>query len=98
MRSETLEDLGERAQTRPRAPIAHGGRAEGREVAKDQRVRFALRTERTPQPSLDGGTTRLPTGSPGAARRNLDQRHEIADGRRERVRIASRPSLGQERT
>src|SRR5205823_7822309 len=58
---------------------------------------FALLPERTAQPTLEGRAERPPAGSPDAARRNLHERHEIANGRGQRVLIASRPSLVQER-
>ena len=67
-RAETLEDFGERAQTRPGPGVAHGGRAERGEVATDQRVGRALLAEGTAQPRLEGCAARLATRSPDAAR------------------------------
>src|SRR5439155_24586992 len=91
--AETLEDLSESAQTRPRARIAHRRRTERREVPKDHRVRRLLPVERTAEPRLGAGAARLAACSPNPSRRHLHQRNAITDGGGERVLVPLGPGL-----
>src|SRR5919112_4158708 len=93
---ETLEDLPQTAQTRPRPRVGDGGRAEGLEVAQKYLLGRGGWIEGTTEPGLGRGPGGLSTLTPDPARRYLNQRRQESDGIGERERIAVRPPLCQQ--
>src|SRR5207245_4746210 len=95
--AQTLGDLTEPDQPRPRLDVPHRRGAERGEVAHDQLVNRGAEVEGPAEPRVGGGPDGLARGAPDAARWQLDDRHQVADGVREGLGVAVRPLLPEQR-
>ena len=93
--TQALDDRAEPGQAGPVPDVGDGRRPEGGQVAQDEAIGSRIGADRGAEPGLGEGPGGQPAGAPDAPRWDLDERHEMADGGRQRQRVAARPALGK---
>ena len=93
---QPLHDLAQTSQTRPRLDVHHRCRPEGAQIADDQLVDRRLLGQRPAEPGLHRGPRHWPGAAPQPAWRDVDHRHEVADGVCERIGRDVGPALAEQ--
>ena len=96
-RPQTLDDLAQPCEARPRGDVGDGRGPEGAEVAQDHVVERGLGLERAAQPRLGRRRDRLRGLAPDASRRHLDEGEQVAARVGEVGGVVLWESLGERR-